>query len=348
VFSRQIWRQRRRESVRCPPAATAGDRHRGSRSGPHRPPAGVPRASEHGVGNVRILHSLQDMHRAAGLDDARQHPVLAAVLDQAARYRYWDPDCRASLLEIAALGKRLRSRPKGLARSGRTGEIRRRRDQHHAGDLRAPLSRARSSAIEAQRDPASHGGADQDALFGPTSSMTAIAFLQPARNRAVGKGAAGGAVTGIVEPDAGSPSSRQGVEFDRLGAGHVGAVAAEPDERRPGPRRFLPAGDAIRAISRAWPTSECRRCAFDDWPAAAFRSWSSASPAVLTAYKTDSSDMLTAGDFFAKSCAIDFAASDTNTKPLAACRDELLSVTAIRNNRGEYDHSQTIQNRRPC
>ena len=57
------------------------------------------------IGDVGIGHALQDMHRATSFDDARQHAVEAAVLDQGAGEDVGLWAVFRGFLEIAALGK---------------------------------------------------------------------------------------------------------------------------------------------------------------------------------------------------------------------------------------------------
>ena len=83
----------------------------------------------------------------------------------------------------------------------------------------------------AQRDPGAHRRADQDLLALGETPEHGEAFAKPFRDCAVGKGAAGFAMAGIIVAQEGAAFSCRPVR-QRLGlrAQHVGFVAAEPDD----------------------------------------------------------------------------------------------------------------------
>ncbi|MCY1503250.1 hypothetical protein D9M68_373700 [compost metagenome] len=172
------------------------------------------------------------MHRTAGGDRALKHPVHAPVFDEGAGE---DVRLRAVLggfLEKAAFGKRgpLRFGQVGFDQFG--GEIRRRRNQHQAGDT-VSVATLPELLDDPQRNPAAHRRADQHDAARRRPINDRKALLEPARDRAIGEGAAGGAVTGIVEAHAGrAPFHGIALDLDRLGAGHVRTIASEPDQRR--------------------------------------------------------------------------------------------------------------------
>ena len=113
-------------------------------------------------------------------------------------------------------------------------EIRRRCDQHEAGDAVA-LAGPAQLLDEPQRDPAAHGRADEDLPAMREGIEHREAFRQPARNGAVLEASAALPMSGIiVTGEFMAGGSRPCIERLRLGARHVGFVAAEPDEpRRP-------------------------------------------------------------------------------------------------------------------
>ena len=120
------------------------------------------------------------------------------------------------------------------------GEIDRRRDQHQAGDRARAAARRFELARQQQRQPAAHRRADQHLRALGEALEHRGAVLQPAADGAVGEVAAGFAVAGIIEPDAGAAVfAGPVVERHRLGALHVGLEAAEPEQpgrgRRPAP-----------------------------------------------------------------------------------------------------------------
>ena len=112
------------------------------------------------------------------------------------------------------------------------GEIRRRRDQHHAADARA-FAGPRQFLHHAQRHPCAHRRADQHLRSFGQLAEDGEALRQPFGDRSVGEGAAGFAVTGIVVPDIGV-AGFFGPAVQRLGldATHLGAVSAEPGDAR--------------------------------------------------------------------------------------------------------------------
>jgi carboxylate-amine ligase len=93
------------------------------------------------------------------------------------------------------------------------------------------LAALAQALAQEERQPAAHGGADQDLRAAGEGGEHRVGFLQPARDGAVLELSLGAAVTGIVEADAGVAGGfRPAIERLRLAAGHVGAKAAEPEE----------------------------------------------------------------------------------------------------------------------
>jgi hypothetical protein len=104
-------------------------------------------------------------------------------------------------------------------------------DQHEAGDAAARTGALHEFAREQQRDPAAHGGADQNLRANGEGLEHGARFLEPARHGAVLEAAAGFAVTGIVEAHDGAAGFlRVRGECLGLGASHVGLEAAKPHE----------------------------------------------------------------------------------------------------------------------
>ncbi len=104
-----------------------------------------------------------------------------------------------------------------------------------------------------QREPAAHRRADQHLRALGEALEHRGAVLKPAADGAVGEFAAGFAVAGIVEPDAGAAVlAGPVVERDGLGALHVGLEAAEPEQPR---RRAVPDPHRDPARGRPVPTS---------------------------------------------------------------------------------------------
>ena len=135
-------------------------------------------------------------------------------------------------LEIALLGQ------VALLRFGQRrfdklrGEVRRRREQHQAGDA-AALAGLAQFLHQAQRDPGAHGRADEHLRPVGEAAEDCEAFAQPFRDGAVGKDAAGLAMAGIVVAQEGAAFGlRPAGKGFGLGAQHVRAVAAEPDDAR--------------------------------------------------------------------------------------------------------------------
>ena len=181
---------------------------------------------------------LQDVHRAAVVDQPAEHEMLAALLDQL-------------LGDRIGLAVVIVRRPKSRRPSPRSrvdgvgellpeqflGEIDRRRDQHHAGDRRRVLAPSRSARASSS--------ASQPPMEEPITTCGPLAKLrvdgkalgQPAADGAVEEVAAQLAVAGIIETDAGA-ALRLGpvVERLRLGALHVGLEAAQPEQPRPAGR----------------------------------------------------------------------------------------------------------------
>ena len=153
--------------------------------------------------HVRILHALQDVHRAAGLDQPAEQQMLAAVLDQPLGDRigrfgiFRRPHPGALVLDLALDSVR------ELLPHQLFGEVHRRRDQHHAGD-RAPPIAACAVARQQQRQPAAHRRADHHLRALGELRVDRDALLQPAADGAVIEVAARFAVAGIVEAHAGT------------------------------------------------------------------------------------------------------------------------------------------------
>ena len=63
-------------------------------------------------------------------------------------------------------------------------------------------------------------------------------------------------MAGIIEPQAGKPVFRcEAIEFNRFGSCHVGAIAAEPDERgciRPGCCGTMEEGDVAGILAHSY------------------------------------------------------------------------------------------------
>ena len=116
-----------------------------------------------------------------------------------------------------------------------------------ASDAAACCRRACDFARQQQRHPAAHRRADHDLRAAAELLEHRDALLQPAPDGAVDEGAAGFAMAGIVEPDAGAAVLRgPRVQRQRLGALHVGIEAAEPEQ----PGRGCPCGRAPRSGAR--------------------------------------------------------------------------------------------------
>ena len=161
--------------------------------------------------------------------------MLAPVLDQSAR----DQIRLLRIFRWPRPGSRLLDLLFDLGREAlphqRFGEIRRRRDQHHAretGRRRVPAlarrlsSRASRSAIHPPIDePITICGPRQNCLNTATLSSSQRPIVPSA------KVAAGFPVPGIVEAHAGAALLRRPrVERLRLGAFHVGLESAEPEQ----------------------------------------------------------------------------------------------------------------------
>jgi hypothetical protein len=117
------------------------------------------------------------------------------------------------------------------------GEVRRRRDQHHAGDAsrrrRAVLRAAIEFARKQERHPATHGRTDHDLRPAAELLEHRNAFLEPSADGAVPEIAAGFAVPRIIEADAGPAlPGRPVVERLGLRAFHVRLEPAEPEQAR--------------------------------------------------------------------------------------------------------------------
>src|SRR6185312_11734780 len=104
------------------------------------------------------------------------------------------------------------------------------RDQRHRRDPLGPGHRGEAG------DPAAHGRAHQQRRPLDQLVQHRERILAPAGDRPLGlEVAAGLAVAEVVEAHAGAPGRRRPVgQRLRLGPAHVGAEAAQPDERRPG------------------------------------------------------------------------------------------------------------------
>jgi len=212
--------------------------------------------------HVRVLHALQDADRAAGLDHAAEEEMVASLLDERPRDQVRlvrvvrRPRPHARLLKLAPhLGR------KALPHQ-HLGEIDRRRDQHqarHGGGRLARCHAAPELPRQQQRDPAAHGRTDHDLRTPAERFEHRDALFKPAADGAVREGAAGLAVTGIIEPDAFAAvlrrPPRQGF---RLGSLHVGLETAEPKHAgrcavRP------PHGDPSRLGRTTYPQEITRR-----------------------------------------------------------------------------------------
>ncbi len=184
----------------------------------------------HGVtpGHVGIAHALQDVHGRVAAHRTLEHQVPTSVLDQSARDRHGfgrivgRPHVHAFGLDRAPRG-RVERRPQESLR-----EVDRRRQQDQAGGRLAgggELLRCQ------ERQPTAHGGADEDLRAVRRRVEDGKGVLEPARDRAVLEPAAGFAMPGIIEADAGATlPGGPGVEGARLCRHHVGAEPAEPDD----------------------------------------------------------------------------------------------------------------------
>src|SRR5262249_37758220 len=90
---------------------------------------------------------------------------------------------------------------------------------------------AAQRAHQQQRKPAAHRRADYDLRPAAAGFEHGETLLKPAPDRAVGEGAAGFAVAGIIEPHASAARPRRPVRQRlSLPSLHVGLVAAEPEQ----------------------------------------------------------------------------------------------------------------------
>ena len=184
-----------------------------------------------GGGHVRIRLALQDADGARDVESFVQHQVLAAILDQAAGDGIGlaiggRAQPHALLVQLAAhlVGELV---PHQVRR-----HVGGRCQQHEAPDaLGGQRVGALQVAVDQQGEPAAHRGAHQDARPLAVGEDHVDGLLQPFRDRAVDEQSARCAVAGIVEAQAGAAGfARQGCQGLRLGALHVGLVAAQPDE----------------------------------------------------------------------------------------------------------------------
>ena len=196
--------------------------------------------------HVGVLRALQDANRAADLDGAAEQQMLAAVLDQRAGDRiglaiFRRPHPDALGLDLAASPPA--EKPFHISSSVKSG----------AGAIStSPASDARSRcalrqlARQQQRHPAAHRRADRRSA-GRRRTASNTARLSSSQRPMVpsAKRAAGFAMAGIVEADAGAALfGGPGVERQRLGALHVGIEAAQPEQpgRGAGARRARRSG----------------------------------------------------------------------------------------------------------
>ena len=183
--------------------------------------------------HVGILRALQDAHRAADLDGAAEQQMVAALLDQRPRDRIGIAIVRRPQPHPLGLDLLADLRRKAFPHQF-LGEIRRRRDQHQPGQRGLAGRPPRQFARQQQRHPAAHRRADHDLRPAAEPVEHRDALLEPAPDGAVGERAAGFAMAGIIEPDAGAAMrGRPLVQRQRLGALHVRIEAAEPEQ--PGP-----------------------------------------------------------------------------------------------------------------
>ena len=193
----------------------------------------------HQLGGVRprhvgVLGALQDVHRAAGLDQPVAEEVGVAVLDQPARDRI-------GLVGIVA----------GLQEDAGGFQLLPRRCVHVSHiSLRVMSTAGAISTSPASRPEPANRSASSSAIQPPMDEPTTICgpsvepaehrlrLLQPARDGAVREAPARAAVAGIVEAGAGEPAPG-GISVDgaRLAALHVGAEAAQPEQPRAARRR---------------------------------------------------------------------------------------------------------------
>ena len=97
--------------------------------------------------------------------------------------------------------------------------------------MRAGIQPARMSAIQPPM-------LEPTRTCGPSVSRSdgVAGVVRPVADAAGEEVAGGGAVAGVVEAQVGlAAGARPGLEEMRLGAGHVGAEAAEEDDARPAP-----------------------------------------------------------------------------------------------------------------
>src|SRR5690606_34746530 len=126
---------------------------------------------------------------AVGVDQAGQHPVVLAVLEQRARIDVRVVRILRRLAEPALFGKLTALLLRQLRLDQFGGEVRRRRDQQKAGEAIALAGRVQF-LYPTERDPAAHRGADEDLAAAGEMPKDRKAFREPARNRAVGEFAA--------------------------------------------------------------------------------------------------------------------------------------------------------------
>ena len=153
--------------------------------------------------HVGVLRALQDANRATHIDGAAEQQMVAAFLDQRARDRIGRAIGRRPQPHALGLDLLPDLRRKALPHQ-LFGEIRRRRDQYQAGQRCIAAAAPGDLARQQQRHPAAHRRADHDLRARAEPLEHRDAFFQPAPDRAVDEGAAGFAVAGIIEPDAGA------------------------------------------------------------------------------------------------------------------------------------------------
>ena len=122
-------------------------------------------------------------------------------------------------------------------------KVGRRRHADQAGDALRPAGGGQ------QHDPGAHARADQDLQARGDLVENRERVVAPAADRATGKPARRDAVAGIVEAhESQAARPAMAIERGRLGAAHVGGVAAEEDD----------SGSAQAVAGRRPPVADCR------------------------------------------------------------------------------------------
>jgi len=180
------------------------------------------------TGHVGVAAALQDVDGAAGFDDAAEEQVVFAIGEKALRIAVLSVAIGAGAFKIAAFGEH------GAIGFRKTGWYQVARRVDRGGDKDEALQPGRASAEKVsrqkQRQPAAHGGANDD-LGSMGLAEDRNGFFEPAAHGAVVEGAARGAVAGIIESrDGKALFGAKGVDCLGLDARHHRSETIEPEK----------------------------------------------------------------------------------------------------------------------